>query len=444
MSSSLSLMHVQIINMENQRHKFIQLSERLRQKGFTDINRWPSVVPTIDDVRSACAKNLISPPKRVNCTLGAFLTHAALLEYIANGPHKNVLVLEDDVFPGAKDFVKCFRRFVSKFPGYHVLGCNVLRPHGAIVDDKIMLCDPSLQHVKHTLRWAAAMVVSPEGAKSLLNAIKKARFDMSVRTYDSCFRLYKLDEFKQYAILTPNKYFVHKLGSDGARSFKLRMYKSLLIVIVCILVYAILRFVSKPVLVSICAFGIVCSHKRASGIDSISIHKYAPQTGDIIYMRSQNHYNPLIAVQHLIEEYNHLGLVVLHNNIPMVYDWTPGSGSRFQDLRFYLEKESKKRNYFAVRRIRKPIVEKKRVDTIIDTIRQLMTRPVSFHKSCARFVVYLFTNKEITSEPLSCCDCIAHIFRKTDIRVDMSALFYQKWFYHPQNNPIFHNLSILI
>ena len=442
--------HVRIISMEHQTRRYMRLAKMLTKKGFDDIHRWPGVRPTAENVATATQKGWMAPPTRYNGNVGCFLAHMTLLEYVVQSEHEQVLILEDDTEPGGADIVSKLRTFVNKFPYFHILRCNVLRGSGVIVDDEIVLTDVSTQDNINPMVWTSAMLVSKAGAAFLLSAFIQAKLDMSVLVYDRAFVRLRTKHLRQYAVTARNKYFVHiEDDSDrdpsGLMLQKMKYVVSAMTIALCAVIvwYLVTR---RPRLACV---GLLAksyfAQKRDLSHPSCKLEEMQLDTGDIILVSHRKlRWDPygvlIMPIQHILDEYTHIMLVIRHRGRLCVYDWTFG-GHVFTDLTLMLTSLRQKRCYFATRRLKRRVTPSEEA-AMYKAVQRCCRVHVPVFPHIFRHLKFAVTSATDPQSPSSCIEFVEYILRQANVH--LSEKIFLKHIHAHAPHPSYDVLKLLV
>ena len=187
--------------------------------------------------------------------VGLALAHILAWETVANRniPH---LIVEDDVIPRQN-----WRENVSSLidvleSQFDFMLVNALRPTGTHIGHELLKFDTSRSYLVEPLPnvWLSSYVLTPNGARTLLQIMKNAQYDMNVVQLDHALIMsVGGTNIDFYVVSTTNKYFIHdETDSDkeklngGLTNYKI-LWTGLIVVLVLFLLYLpYMKFVQRP------------------------------------------------------------------------------------------------------------------------------------------------------------------------------------------------------
>ena len=208
------------INMDDRPDKWDSLLERfhvpVERVSGVDLGRHPTLY-------TEAVVNGKHPDVPLTKTgwVGLGLAHLKAWELVAQRttPH---LILEDDVRPNENwsDAIEFLSRTFSDFDLFLL---NALRPHGVDVGHGVIQVDTSVD--AHAFRgrmsnvWLSSYLLSPKGAASLLQIVKRAQHDLNHIQFDhALMRALGKSNANVYVVSTTNRYFLHdETDSDKER-----------------------------------------------------------------------------------------------------------------------------------------------------------------------------------------------------------------------------------
>jgi GR25 family glycosyltransferase involved in LPS biosynthesis len=164
-----------IINLESEDARLLYSTENIKDAGFTDIRRFDAVLGTNENQVKNALQLLnnpeihhMEPPGKLGC----LLSHLTLLKYIIDQNLEKATIFEDDVFFHPQ-WHHLSREYYNETPSdYDIIfiGNSVDSIRLGIASNNKILTDSCFS--------AHCYTVTLEGAKRLLNASLKWRYDM--------------------------------------------------------------------------------------------------------------------------------------------------------------------------------------------------------------------------------------------------------------------------